>query len=196
MAMPPDDRRDQILDTAAAVWGERGVARVRVADIATRLGVSVGLIPYHFGRKDDVIAATFERIAEQDLVRVTEVSDTTPAARIAHILELYLADDPAWGLWLNAYGEAQHIPALHSTLLESAKAWLATFEREIRRGVDEGAWACASPCDSATKIISYVDGLGVHVSLGMLGIGHAQALEWGRQFVADELGVPVGELHR
>ena len=188
MAMPPDDRRDQILDTAAAVWGERGVARVRVADIATRLGVSVGLIPYHFGSKDDVIAATFERIAEQDLVRVTEASDTTPAARIAHILE------PSWPtIRPGACGSTptgRRSTSRHCTARcwSRRKAWLATFEREIRRGVDEGAWACASPCDSATKIISYVDGLGVHVSLGMLGNRPCAGARVGAQFVADELG--------
>jgi AcrR family transcriptional regulator len=196
MALQPDDRREQILDTTAEVWSERGVARVRVADIAARMGVSVGLIPYHFGTKEEVIAAAFERIAEQDMVRVTEVSDREPAARIAHILELYLVDDPAWGLWLNAYGEAQHMPKLHRTVLKSAKLWHATFEREIRRGAEQGAWTCASPAESAAKIIAAIDGMGIHVALGMLDVDHPTALRWARGVVANELGITEETLHR
>lgn len=196
MAQEPDARREQILDTTAEVWSERGVARVRVADIAGRMGVSVGLIPYHFGAKEDVIAAAFERVAELDLVRVTGVDDTRPEARIAHILELYLENDPAWGLWLNAYGEALHMPALHRTILESSRAWHRTLAREIRRGVEEGAWSCTSPEESAAKIIASIDGMGVHVALGMLDIDGERALNWARELVGRELGIDPERLHR
>jgi AcrR family transcriptional regulator len=196
VALQPDDRREQILDTAAEVWSERGVARVRVADIAGRIGVSVGLIPYHFGTKEEVIAAAFRRVAEQDLVRVTEVPDGDPAARIAHILELYLTDDPAWGLWLNAYGEAQHMPALHRTVLESSKVWHAAIEAEIRRGVEEGAWTCERPADSAAKVIAAIDGMGIHVALGMLDVDQPTALRWARSIVANELGISEDDLKR
>jgi AcrR family transcriptional regulator len=196
MTMQPDDRREQILDTTAEVWSERGVARVRVSDIADRLGVSVGLIPYHFGAKEDVIAAAFERVAEQDLIRVMEISDERPTARLAHILELFLTSDPAWGLWLNAYGEAQHIPALHRTILESSRAWHATFEREIRRGVDEDVWQCESPSDSAAKLIASIDGMGIHATLGMIGVDQERALIWARDLVGHELKIDPQLLHR
>jgi len=189
-------RREQILATTAHVWGERGVARVRVADIATRLGVSVGLIPYHFGSKEDVIAATFQRIAEEDLIRVTGVDDEEPTARMAHMLERYLTNDPAWGLWLNAYGEALHMPALHQTILASARAWHAVFEREIQRGVDAGAWTCDDPGETAARIIASIDGIGIHVALGMLDVDPARGFDWGRRLVARELGIPPEALAR
>jgi AcrR family transcriptional regulator len=191
-----DTRREQILTTTAHVWGERGVARVRVADIAARLGVSVGLIPYHFGSKEDVIAATFQRIADEDLVRVTGVDDEEPTARMAHILELYLTDDPAWGLWLNAYGEALHMPALHQTILASARAWHAVFTREIERGVTAGAWRCENPAEAAARIIASIDGIGIHVALGMLDVDPIRGFDWGRRLVARELGIDPDALAR
>src|SRR5690348_9816792 len=51
----------RILDTAEELFGEQGLDRVSIRDITQRAKVNLAAISYHFGSKEDLIAAVFER---------------------------------------------------------------------------------------------------------------------------------------
>ncbi len=53
--------RESILDAAVAVISERGVSGASIAEITRRAGVAQGLVNYHFGSKDQLIAAIMDR---------------------------------------------------------------------------------------------------------------------------------------
>ena len=55
-----EERRAEILETTCQVVVERGFAATRVADVANKLGISTGLIHYHFDSKDQLIAEAFQ----------------------------------------------------------------------------------------------------------------------------------------
>src|SRR5262245_29215481 len=50
------DRHQEILDPAARVITDRGLAETRISDIAEEAGVSPGLILYYFDSKDRLLA--------------------------------------------------------------------------------------------------------------------------------------------
>ncbi|MGR7994859.1 TetR/AcrR family transcriptional regulator [Xanthobacter sp. ZOL 2024] len=54
------DRRQDILDSAEALFAERGYAAVSVRDIAARASVPVALVGYYFGRKPELFSTVFE----------------------------------------------------------------------------------------------------------------------------------------
>ncbi|MEW6256249.1 MAG: TetR family transcriptional regulator [Pseudomonadota bacterium] len=54
------DRRQDILESAEALFAEWGYAAVSVRDIAARAGVPVALVGYYFGRKPELLATIFE----------------------------------------------------------------------------------------------------------------------------------------
>ena len=56
-------KRDRILDTAEALFAERGFDGVTLRQIAVGAGVDVALASYHFGKKLDLFRAVFERRA-------------------------------------------------------------------------------------------------------------------------------------
>src|SRR6476469_10401519 len=66
--MPPDRRRDAIVDAALSVARRKGLAATTVRDVAAEMGSSSGLIHHYFETMDDVVAAAFERVAGRDLV--------------------------------------------------------------------------------------------------------------------------------
>ena len=49
------DRHQEILEAAARVITDRGLAETRISDIAERCGVSPGLILYYFESKDRLL---------------------------------------------------------------------------------------------------------------------------------------------
>jgi AcrR family transcriptional regulator len=57
--------RETLLDTAEALFSTRGFAGVSVRDITQAAGVNLAAIHYHFGGKDELALAVFERRARE-----------------------------------------------------------------------------------------------------------------------------------
>lgn len=55
------DTKARILDVAEELFGESGLDRVSVRDITEEAGVSLAAVNYHFGSKEELIEAVFER---------------------------------------------------------------------------------------------------------------------------------------
>src|SRR5437879_8173243 len=55
------DTRSRILDVAEELFSEQGFDRVSIRDITKKARVNLAAINYHFGSKEDLIAAIFER---------------------------------------------------------------------------------------------------------------------------------------
>src|SRR5438874_13218778 len=69
----PCDTRSRILDVAEELFGEQGLDRVSIRDITRTARVNLAAINYHFGSKEELIAAVFER-------RVVPVNEARLAA--------------------------------------------------------------------------------------------------------------------
>jgi AcrR family transcriptional regulator len=72
--LEPDARREQILDCAVRLFGERPYAAVSTTDIARAAGVARGLLNHYFGTKRDLYLAVVRK-----LVTITDV----PGAEVA-----------------------------------------------------------------------------------------------------------------
>jgi AcrR family transcriptional regulator len=55
------ERRNQLIDTALALFAEKGVEGTSIKDIAERAGVAQGLVYHYFASKDALFAAIIER---------------------------------------------------------------------------------------------------------------------------------------
>ena len=58
-------KRDRILDAAEHLFAERGFDGVTLRQIASKAGVDVALASYHFGKKDELFTAVFQRRASE-----------------------------------------------------------------------------------------------------------------------------------
>lgn len=69
--------REAILDTAERLFAEKGVDGTSIRDITGAAGVNLGSINYHFGSKQDLVAAVFMRrlepIAQRQMAFLDEV---------------------------------------------------------------------------------------------------------------------------
>ena len=90
------DTRSRILDGAEELFGERGLDRVSIRDITRKAGVNLAAINYHFGSKEDLIAAVFERrVVPVNEARLTALDVLEKAARrkvpkLEDILEAFI----------------------------------------------------------------------------------------------------------
>lgn len=71
------ERRNQLIDTALALFAEKGVESTTISDIAKRAGVAQGLVYHYFDSKDDLLWAIIERHNPLPIIStaLTEVAD-------------------------------------------------------------------------------------------------------------------------
>jgi AcrR family transcriptional regulator len=195
-----EERRNEILETTCLVVIERGFAATRIADVAARLGVSSGLIHYHFESKDQLLAEAFEYAAATDLARLrSELEEPgTSVERLDRMFRLYTPAeaDSGWLLWIDGWGEAIRNPTLKRISQDLDLRWQEQLEDVIIDGVKAGELTCADPHATAWRLAALLDGLGVQVSVHEGLITHTELLAWVRSAACHELGLPEGTFTR
>src|SRR5436309_13810343 len=69
----PEDRRQEILDSAMRVFAEKGVSKATVADIAEAAGVAKGTVYLYFGSKEHLLGALRDRFVDELLEHVSDL---------------------------------------------------------------------------------------------------------------------------
>ncbi len=96
------ERRRAILLAATRVFGEQGVTRARMADIARLAGVPTSSIYDYFGSKEallyEVPRANFEELYAEADARLAGLDSCEAQLRLLYALTLgYVSRNPAWG---------------------------------------------------------------------------------------------------
>lgn len=176
----------------------KGLHELRVSDVADELGISSGLIHYHFATKDELLEAMLDEMADREIAgaRAAIARLATPEQRLARIVDIYLPSsrrDPSWVLWIDVWGEALRDANLRRISEDLDNAWVEVLAEVIRDGVASGAFRCADPVASAWRLCALLDGLGLQVVLHHGTMTRAQMHVHVTQAAAHELGVPLAE---
>lgn len=91
-------RRRQIIEALWRITTCGGLDRASFREVAAEAGVSVNLIQYYFGTKDDLLVASLEHLAQRTVARIQARSarlgdDPTERARLAAIFDEFFPDD-------------------------------------------------------------------------------------------------------
>jgi len=158
-------RREEILAATVQQISVRGVSATRAADVAKALGISTGLIFYHFGSLDQLIAEAFAFAVDQDLSRLQDVvaSDAPVRERMTRALVNYgpSADAGEWRIWLDGWSESMRNEPLRDTVVRFDDEWQRGLQILLQAGKDAGVFAIAEPDMLAGAITSLMDGLSV-----------------------------------
>lgn len=57
------DTKQKILDASKELFNEKGYDNVKMRDISSKLGISVGNLTYHFKKKEDILKVLMETVA-------------------------------------------------------------------------------------------------------------------------------------
>ncbi|NKX43852.1 TetR/AcrR family transcriptional regulator [Roseicyclus persicicus] len=156
----PPDRRETLIEAAAALIAERGIAAVRTRDVTARAGVGVGLLNHYF-TWSELRAAALERVLEAAEGAVLGQAAGDPPARRDAVLRA--AFDPGHEallqVWIEAEDLARGDPALADVLARAMAELRAGLAALIAEGVARGDWACPDPEGAALRLIALHDGL-------------------------------------
>ncbi len=187
------ERREELLRAAIEQIEARGVAAVRIADVAAALGVSNALVLYHFSTKEKLVAAAFTYAAEDDLARLRKLLGrrTTALRRLRAAVRWYAPTGQAkgWRLWIEGWAVSLREPALREVTRELDEQWKAAIAGVIAEGVAAGEFACADPTGTALRLTALLDGLAVQLTSYPGAVPRSRAQEWVDEALARELSL-------
>ncbi|MFR0355940.1 TetR/AcrR family transcriptional regulator [Streptomyces sediminimaris] len=187
------ERRAELLRAAIEQIEARGVAAVRIADVASALGVSNALVLYHFSTKEKLVAAAFTFAAEDDLAHLRKLLGrrTTALRRLRSAVRWYAPTGQAkgWRLWIEGWAAALREPALREVTRDLDKQWKAALAEVIAEGAAGGEFRCPDPHGAALRLTALLDGLAVQMTSYGGAISRARAQEWVDDALARELGM-------
>ncbi|CAN7193076.1 MULTISPECIES: TetR/AcrR family transcriptional regulator [Microbacterium] len=177
--------RENILQAAIETFSERGVAGASIAEITKRAGVAQGLVNYHFGGKEQLVAAVIDRWFETVLgfARV----EGTPDEMLAAVIDGALTAT-AYAIPLQrAVLAMQQQPATHRLFAESEarhEAGATAAEDAVRdlfraRGAED-------PALEEVMLRSTIEGVFVKSAV----FGDTYPLEEARRWMFRRYGLP------
>ena len=88
--LTPEQRHDQILDAANALFAEHAYDEVSIEDIARAAGVTRGLVHHYFGGRKDVYIGLLERLGAQREDELRPPVGRSARARVADTVSRWL----------------------------------------------------------------------------------------------------------
>ncbi|MFJ7074310.1 TetR family transcriptional regulator C-terminal domain-containing protein [Streptomyces sp. NPDC098781] len=187
------ERREELLRAAVEQIEARGVAAVRIADVASSLGVSNALVLYHFATKEKLVAAAFTHAAADDLAHLRKLLGrrTTALRRLRAAVRWYAPTGQAkgWRLWIEGWAAALREPALQEVIRGLDRQWKAAIAEVIAEGVAAEEFRCPDPTGAALRLTALLDGLAVQLTSYPGAVSRACAREWADEALARELGL-------
>jgi AcrR family transcriptional regulator len=189
----PASRRDELVAATRRVVARTGFANATVEQITREAGASLGLLHYHFASKDEVVAEAFAQVAREDLTELETLARGAGDApeRLAACLSSEGTDPESWRVWIDAWGEAVHGEPMRATLEAFQRSWRAVLAGVIADGVRDGDWDCPEPDETAARLVSGLDGVGLHATLHPDEVPAERATAWARRLAERELGVTL-----
>ncbi|MER7402904.1 TetR/AcrR family transcriptional regulator [Streptomyces sp. NPDC000070] len=194
------ERREELLRAAVEQIEARGVVAVRIADVASSLGVSNALVLYHFSTKEKLVAAAFRHAAAADLARLGKLLGrrTSALRRLRSAVRWYAPTGQAkgWRLWIEGWAAALREPALREVTQDLDRQWKAALAEVITEGVAAGEFHCPDPHGTALRLTALLDGLAVQLTSYAGAVPRVRAQEWAEEALARELGLEPAALTR
>jgi AcrR family transcriptional regulator len=154
----PEVRREQLLDAAAQVFLDRGLAQATVADVAEAAGLAKGTVYLYFDSKSALLTALRARYTSQWLAQSGRL-DAPPGrggyrqrlrSFLGEMYDFHAANQRLHHLLFHAAEVSEDEP------LERARADLVRF---VTRGADAGEFAVGDPEATASFLLDGVHGL-------------------------------------
>jgi len=162
------ERRDQLVNATLQVIDKVGLADMTLAQVASRLGISAGLIPHYFGDKRGLIYATMRKIMDDlrqlhhELQEKTDKHD--PVVQIRVIIDANFhpqhENQALIKTWLNFWLASLYDGELHRLQKINRHILYSSLYRNFVK-IIEGAQAR----DGARGLAAMIDGLWLHLAL-------------------------------
>ena len=164
----PDQVRETVVQAAARLFAERGVAAVSVGQVARAAGVNLGLVHRYVGTKEDLVRAAL-RWAAEEMAREVEQADNPilngSTSELVGIYERLLAQLSLEGYDLRELG--LQFPMMRSLIDQMVDAGINEYDARLRAvcSVALAAWRVLEPLVTAATQLDPEDVVAVEAAI-------------------------------
>ena len=153
-----EERREEILDAARALFWEKGYDSTSVTDIMKAVGIAKGTLYYHFASKEEIMNAIIERVTN-NMVTVAEGIAKTTSIPVCQRIFLALTSFDLREKDGDEILEHIHKPQnalLHQKQMEACiEKMTPILASIIKEGITEGIFYTEYPEESIEMILVY-----------------------------------------
>ena len=154
-------RKNQILDAALRIIGERGAPNVTMDDIASAAEMSKGGVAHYFSSKDalflDAVKMFYDRIFERGKETRDQFND--PLEKLLSFTWLYNWEDPEMMMGYRLLFDFQALAAHDDRYSRLYHEWVENWIRLLKDAIEEGAESglfLVKDADSAARTVSAI----------------------------------------
>jgi len=169
-AVPRDEveeaRTRQLIEVTIDSLAEVGFVGSTLAQIASRAGVSPGLVAHYFGDKDGLLEATFRTLSRRisERMKLRSSAARTPRGRIQAVIDANLAaeefDKRTGTAWLAFWGQVLHMQGLKRVQTAYQRRMLSNLAHALRKLVP-----ATEARSLAAMIAAMIDGVWLRAAL-------------------------------
>ncbi|WP_396900365.1 TetR/AcrR family transcriptional regulator [Mycolicibacterium sp.] len=161
-----DRRRNELIDTAEQLFIEQGIRDTTVDDVLRTAGISKGAFYHYFSSKDDLIAASIERLVDgltQAIQPVVDDPDLSGAEKFSAFFAVKSRYQAAHERYAQLLATLMQSDLSHYRFFVTASRRLAKpFGTILKQGADEGSFRITHPAETAEILISAVGALALN----------------------------------
>jgi AcrR family transcriptional regulator len=188
----PEDRRRDLMDAAAKVFAQKGLAQTTVADITSAAGVGKGTFYLSFDSKEELLGALKQRFADAMVERTQEYLTRMGGEDLWGLADAMVDSMVAMHF---EHREMAHVLALEGQDPHSTPAFAAAASKVqgmiaagIEAGVTTGTFACRDPYLTAGLLMHALDGYVQHCILYDDAVDEARLSAGMKELVRKALG--------
>ena len=142
-----DERKNEIIETAAALFTEKGYEKCSVNDILNTIGIAKGIFYHYFKSKEEVLDAVVGKTTDQIMERVRETAEKNlpPKDKLLQIFLAMRADQKEERVLLDEMHKAENALLHQKSLVSCVTMLTPVLTRVVEEGIRAGEFACPYP---------------------------------------------------
>ena len=155
-----EERRNEILDAADALFGQKGFDGTSTNDILEKVGIARGTLYYHFKSKEDIMDALIDRYNIRLLSTAQEIAADTSIPVIERIFRVVMSLNISEG---NGKEIIEHIHRPQNALMHQKiqkvimKGVTPILTGIIREGIEQGLFSTPYPYECMEMVVAYMN---------------------------------------
>jgi AcrR family transcriptional regulator len=156
----PEERRDEILDAADELFGQKGFDGTSTNDILEKVGIARGTLYYHFKSKEDIMDGLIGRYNTRLMHAAQEVAADKSIPVVARIIRTVTSMNVSSGGGEEIM-EHIHKPQnalMHAKIQKMIVSGLTPILADlVREGIDEGLFHTPFPYECMEMVVIYAN---------------------------------------
>ncbi len=160
-----EERRNQILEAATAIFSRLGFHKARMDDIAAASGLSKGTLYLYFKSKDDIILALLDRVFMSEMSDADALveGEGTASQRLMAFARIGVREIQRLQPMMPVIYEFVALAARRESVRRIISGYWRHYQkliiRIIRQGIESGEFAAQNPEATALALIALLEGL-------------------------------------